>query len=263
MAETYPLRILLAEDNLVNQKVALGFLKRYGYRADVAGNGVEVLEALKRQQYDVILMDINMPELDGIETTRCVRRDWPANEQPRIIAMTANALREDRTEYLANGMDDYVSKPVRPEQLEAALRCAANSRITTQIPEPVPEITVPSFDRDVLHEFEAMMGEDGPEAIIELVTLFLDDSPQLIDQIEQGISQQNADLVRRAAHTLKSSAANLGAKALAEYCLELETRGRQDKLVNADKIMNALVTEFDVIKLRLEAERTLRQPQHT
>jgi CheY-like chemotaxis protein len=124
LAKEMPLRILLAEDNLINQKVALRLLSRLGYRADVASDGLEALEALYRQDYDVILMDIQMPEMDGIEATRRIRRDLPQWRQPRIIALTANALEGDKEHYLAQGMDDYVSKPVHIQELTAALiRC--------------------------------------------------------------------------------------------------------------------------------------------
>ncbi len=117
-----PLRILLAEDNAVNQKVALKLLERLGYRADVASNGLEALEALERRPYDVVLMDMQMPELDGLDTTRRICERWPAGERPRIVAMTANAMQDDRDACFAAGMDDYVAKPIRPEALAEALR---------------------------------------------------------------------------------------------------------------------------------------------
>ncbi|MCP4542637.1 MAG: response regulator [Chloroflexi bacterium] len=122
MADRLPLRILLAEDNAVNQKLALRLLERMGYRADVAGNGLEAIEALRRQQYDVILMDVQMPEMDGLEATHHIREKMDAKQQPRVIAMTANAMQEDRERCLAAGMDDYVSKPVRVEELVDALK---------------------------------------------------------------------------------------------------------------------------------------------
>ncbi|MBI4515288.1 MAG: response regulator [Deltaproteobacteria bacterium] len=123
LGQRLPLRILLAEDNVVNQKVALRILQRLGYRGDLAANGREVLEALRRQSYDVVLMDVQMPELDGFEATRRIRRQWPAGG-PWIIAMTANAMREDREACLAAGMDDYVAKPVEVADLHAALERA-------------------------------------------------------------------------------------------------------------------------------------------
>jgi len=120
-----PLRILLAEDNAVNQKLALRMLERLGYRADVAGNGLEVLDAVQRQPYDVILMDVQMPEMDGLDATRRVREKVAPENQPRIIAMTANALKEDRETCLAAGMNDYLSKPIRVEELVMALQQSA------------------------------------------------------------------------------------------------------------------------------------------
>ncbi|MBL7161354.1 MAG: response regulator [Anaerolineales bacterium] len=125
----HPLHILLAEDNIINQKVALRILEKLGYRADVAANGLEVLDALERQHYDVVLMDIQMPELDGVEATQQIQAKMSPDERPRIVAMTAHALEGDRERYLRAGMDDYVSKPVRIQELVDALeRCRPHNR---------------------------------------------------------------------------------------------------------------------------------------
>ena len=121
MAASHPLRILLAEDNAVNQKLALRLLQRMGYRADVASNGIEALESVARQPYDVVLMDVQMPEMDGLEATRRITAKWPPRERPRIVAMTANAMQGDREVCLAAGMDDYVTKPIRVDALVEAL----------------------------------------------------------------------------------------------------------------------------------------------
>src|SRR5262249_32768381 len=117
MSRRHPLRILLAEDNVVNQKLALRLLEQMGYVADVAANGLEVIEALDRQGYDVVLMDVQMPEMDGFEASREITSRWPRDERPRIVAMTANAMQGDRELCLAAGMDDYVSKPIRVDEL--------------------------------------------------------------------------------------------------------------------------------------------------
>jgi CheY-like chemotaxis protein len=120
-----PLQLLLAEDNVVNQKVALRMLERLGYRAEVAANGIEVLAALERQRFDVVLLDVHMPEMDGLEAARRICARWPRDRRPRLIALTANAMDGDREACLEAGMDDYITKPVRMETLAAVLGKAA------------------------------------------------------------------------------------------------------------------------------------------
>ena len=182
----YPLRILLAEDNLVNQRVALGFLAKHGYRADVAGNGLEVLAAVERQSYDLILMDINMPEMDGIKATQALRARTEMPVQPYIIAMTANAMYEDRKRCLDAGMNDYLSKPIRMSELttalqrvEATLRAAeeplTNDTATTAandgplLASPVTKEYVGPVEVKVLQEFAELMGDGGQAMVTELM----------------------------------------------------------------------------------------------
>ncbi|MCB1168630.1 MAG: response regulator, partial [Leptospiraceae bacterium] len=131
MAERRPLRILAAEDNLVNQKVIQTLLGRYGYRVDLAGDGLQAVEAVRRQPYDVVLMDVQMPEMDGVEATLAIRAEMPPERQPYIIAMTANAFDDQRRIYLESGMNDYVSKPVRPAMLVAALDRVPETHVVT------------------------------------------------------------------------------------------------------------------------------------
>jgi CheY-like chemotaxis protein len=121
MAKRHPLRILLAEDNVVNQKLALRILQQMGYRADLASNGIEAVECVQRQTYDVVLMDVQMPEMDGLEAARTITARWNAAQRPRIVAMTANAMQGDRELCIAAGMDDYLTKPIRVDQLVDAL----------------------------------------------------------------------------------------------------------------------------------------------
>lgn len=124
--EISSLKILLAEDNTTNQKVALLMLKKLGYQADIANNGLEVLEALRKQAYDIVLMDVQMPEMDGLEASRLIRQEFSKQEEPWIIAMTANALQGDKEMCLESGMNDYVTKPIRKDELaEVLLRCPA------------------------------------------------------------------------------------------------------------------------------------------
>ena len=262
MAQQHPLKILLAEDNPVNQKVALGLLKKQGYRADVAATGWEALQALKRQRYDVVLMDINMPEMDGVTATRHIRAEWKADEQPYIIALTANAIQSDRDKYLAAGMDDYVSKPVRVEELTAALERVQPERQTmtegevppVEIAQPAPMTTpADTVDLTVLEKFEALMGEDGKALVAELITLFLEDSPQLLADLQSGAKQADAGRIRHAAHTLKSSAANLGAINLSRLCQELETMAHSNSLVSASRVVALALREYDQVKGVFEA----------
>jgi CheY-like chemotaxis protein len=126
LAQQRPLRILLAEDNVVNQKLAMRILQQMGYRADLASNGMEAVESVQRQTYDVVLMDVQMPEMDGLEAARQICARWGPQARPRIVAMTANAMQGDRDMCLAAGMDDYLTKPIRVERLvEALTRVAA------------------------------------------------------------------------------------------------------------------------------------------
>src|SRR3989440_2818595 len=155
LGQRLPLRILLAEDNTVNQKLALRQLERMGYRADVAANGLEVLEALQRQSYDLILMDVQMPDMDGLEASRVIHEGWPTEERPRIVAMTANAMQGDREECLAAGMDDYLTKPFQVKALQEALeRAGLWVKQRTALPqslEALPEAVLPAGD-DGRHE---------------------------------------------------------------------------------------------------------------
>ncbi len=127
-ATRHPLRILLAEDNVVNQKLALRLLQQMGYRADLASNGIEAIESVQRQTYDVVLMDVQMPEMDGLEASRQINARWQPAQRPRIIAMTANAMQGDREMCLAAGMDDYLTKPIRVERLVEVLNQARARR---------------------------------------------------------------------------------------------------------------------------------------
>ncbi|WP_129626500.1 response regulator [Candidatus Oscillochloris fontis] len=221
MAERLPLRILLAEDNVVNQKVATKTLAKLGYRTDVAANGLEVLDALARQRYDVVLMDVQMPELDGLGASRRIRNEVPTARQPRIIAMTANAMQSDRDLCIAAGMDDYISKPVRIEELVAALsrgRVILNPQANT----PDQPARASTVDVHVLEELQSSLGDGSPTIVVDLIDLFLEDLPLQIRTFQDGIQTGDVMSVKRAVHTIKASAATVGANQLANLSAELE-----------------------------------------
>jgi CheY-like chemotaxis protein len=131
IGQQHPLKILLAEDSLVNLKITLWFLKKLGYRADVAFTGIETIDALKRRPYDVILMDAEMPEMDGREATMVIRKNFPVDQQPQIIAMTANTSQDDKENFLSIGMNDYITKPLKLEEVVRALSACHPLHITT------------------------------------------------------------------------------------------------------------------------------------
>lgn len=240
-----PLRILLAEDNLINQKVTLRLLERLRYRADVAANGFEVLEALQRQSYDVILMDVQMPEMDGIEAARLIRQRFPPGQQPYIIALTANALQGDREQCLEAGMDDYLAKPIRLEDLAQALQ-----RVPARVEEPIG----PAINREALQRFHEMMGEDS-DALGDLIDGFLTEAPRLLEQIQQALAAGEASVLQRAAHTLKSNAALFGAEALAALCKEVELLAKERALAQVEGMLGQIEQEWRRVQLALERER--------
>ena len=214
LGQTRPLRILLAEDNPINQRVAVEILSRMGYRPEAVGNGLEAVAAVRRQTYDAILMDVQMPEMDGLEATATIRRIADI-EQPRIIAMTANVMQEDRRRCLDAGMDDFVAKPIKTAELTAAL-----GRCTSSDNRKAFEAAVePRLDTSTLDELEQVL---GPEDLREVLQLFLLDTPIQIARMRVGVEQDQPREVRIGAHTLKSAAATVGLAHLARMCDELE-----------------------------------------
>jgi PAS domain S-box-containing protein len=215
MAERLPLRILLAEDNEINQDVVSQFLGRLGYQPDVAENGKAVLDALQRQPYDVVLMDVQMPEMDGIEATQHIRRELPLDRQPRIIAVTANALRGERAACLAAGMDDYISKPIDLAQLIQAIeRCAPAARSATEPaplvepgddsePQPAHIDTDMPLDLTTFQQLRATFGEDAPRLLPPMITSYLEAAAQLRSAAAEWRMHGQADSLLSAAHTLK------------------------------------------------------------
>jgi CheY-like chemotaxis protein len=234
LGERHPLRILLAEDNTVNQQLALLLLESMGYRADVVSNGVEAVEALNRLPYDLVLMDVQMPEMDGLEATRRIRADGPS-PQPRIVAMTANAMQGDREACLTAGMDDYLAKPIRPEQLAAAIAATPNRAADR------PRVTV--LDPSALARLQAIA--PSAEALARLVASFLDNGAVLIAKLAEAAGAGDAEALRRHAHTLKSNAASFGATELSQHCAALEAQARAGDLAGAGEAVSRIAAEFD------------------
>ena len=252
LAEQYPLRILLAEDNLVNQKVALKVLELFGYRADLAANGLEVLEAFQRQDYDVVLMDVQMPEMGGEEATQYLRNSLPAHRQPHIIALTANAMQGDREQFLAAGMDDYISKPMRSEQLHQALQKAVHDHTNGDGIQPTETSPGITLDQDTLDQFVKEFGEGGMDILRELIGIFLDEAPQDMQKMKEALETQDVESLHIAAHTLKSSSAYLGAAAFNKICKNLEMTARHDRMSDAPDLLRQAQIEFDLLQKELQ-----------
>jgi PAS domain S-box-containing protein len=291
MGVRHPLSILLAEDNAINQKLALLVLERLGYRADVAGNGQEALEALRRRPYDVVLMDVQMPEMDGLEATRIIGREYPADRRPRVVAMTANAMREDREECFAAGMDDFIAKPIQVNELVAALnRCPARAATTAEAQpgqravdparEPVPEASVaatsapaeratqpgvptmvgdkdapPVLDPAALVRLRATLGKQADAMLPGLIDGFMVDAPRLIGEARRRLGRGETADLRRAAHTLKSSSATFGAMALSALARELEYNARDGELARADTLLARIEDAYAQAQAALDALR--------
>ncbi len=278
MAKQLPLRILLAEDNAINQKLGIRLLARLGYRADVAGNGLETLDALRRQPYDVVLMDVQMPDMDGLEATRHIVTEWPIEKRPRIIAMTANAMQGDRELCLAAGMNDYVSKPIRTERLIEALgQCRPltdvkwNSEIYGKMQPHTPradlvgdeggaDATATDVPADELGaalrvSLEKLTGGDK-EFMAEIIDIFLADAPDLLAKMREGVEHHNATVLRIAAHSLKSNSADFGAETLRELCRQAELLGEEGRLEGADSLVSQATSVYSAVESALKTMRS-------
>jgi CheY-like chemotaxis protein/HPt (histidine-containing phosphotransfer) domain-containing protein len=274
MGQQCPLRILLTEDDATNQKLALRILGRLGYEADVAGNGLEALQALKRQVYDVVLMDVQMPEMDGLEATRQLRKKFPEMRQPRVIAITANAMQGDREMCLAAGMDDYVSKPIRIEELVESLsksrplghdqeiegKASAKtserigsegedaSRAPTGTSNLEPDVEI--LDRAALDNLLSLLGGEF-SYLDDLIDTFLEDGPVLLQDLDQFVSDGDDEGVRRVAHSLKSNGADFGASAFSNLCKVLELEAKSGELSNAARFSAQIRDEYEKVESAL------------
>ena len=252
-------RVLVAEDNAVNQKVAVKMLERLGYSADVVANGLEAAEVLSRIPYSAVLMDIQMPEMDGYEATAEIRRrERGRSRRTPIIAMTANAMQGDREKALDAGMDDYVTKPVRREDLEAALeRWALGEGASTDTLGVGNGSAVPYEEAEGVLDsavVENLRELGGSEMISELTEMFFEDTVSGLAALQAAVESSDAPTVERVAHTLKGSSGNMGARRMSAICAELEDAGACGDLVRSPGLLERLVEEYGRVCPALEAE---------
>ena len=240
------LRILLAEDNLVNQKVAVKQLKSLGYAADVAANGKEVLQMLEKIPYDLVFMDCQMPIMDGLEATREINRmdesSFITGRRPVVIAMTANAMKEDRQMCLDAGMDDYLSKPVLKEKLAATLESWAETIFSSQVSvsnqsSPNPDVsTDPLIDWEHLHQ----LSENNTEFELELLQIFVEDTRSHLEVTKAAIANNDFQQIMREAHHLKGASANVGITLMRIAAEQLEQLARHQERRGSSKIISQL-----------------------
>jgi signal transduction histidine kinase/DNA-binding response OmpR family regulator/HPt (histidine-containing phosphotransfer) domain-containing protein len=259
-------RVLLAEDNPVNVEVARAMLESLELRVDCARNGEEALHAVRDGHYDCVLMDCQMPVMDGFAATAAIRRDEREAGRGRelpIIAITANALQGDREACLAAGMDDYLSKPFSQQDLAAvigrwmALPLAATVHHDDEPPR-LPRESVEVIQRDVinrsaLEKIRMLSRERGDALVQKVINAYVDDTPQQLSTLRRAIDGMDTGDVRRIAHTLKSASANVGAEALAALCKEMEHLGRADTTEGADSLLTNMEREFAAVRDSLTA----------
>ena len=261
-----PLRILLADDNSVNQKVTSLILEKLGYRADVVSNGLEAVDAVQKIPYDVVLMDVEMPEMDGLTATNHILAEKSAETSPYIIALTAYAISESRHQCWQAGMKDFLVKPIRLEDLELALQRA--TQIINKLPSPEPKTLVtqsgndtapakteqPILDHQVLNSLRRLAGAKAKTFLAEIISQYLEDSPQKLQEIQQAIDNNDTQALRQASHSLRSSSANLGAVTIADLCKQLENLARSGTTQGASATMEQLAKEYPQVKFALEQE---------
>ena len=233
-----PLRILIAEDNEVNQKVALRLLERLGHQADVASNGREALVRLERAPYDLVLMDVQMPEMDGLDASRAICARWPAGQRPRIVAVTAEAMQGDREKCLAAGMEDYLVKPVTLDQLRDVLARSQPRRRDEEHP----------LDRTVL---EQLREDLGGAALGDIIATFLDKTPSVLAALREATARADVGGMRKAAHLIKGTSAVLGARTLAQRCADLEELCQARAVPDAASRVSAIEESYRTVEAEI------------
>jgi len=249
VARDSPLRVLVAEDNPVNQRVALMVLSRMGYRPDVAGNGSEVLAALRARPYDLVLMDVRMPEMDGLTATKRIRAELPPERQPFIVAMTANAMAEDRETCRAAGMDDFLAKPVRVVELARVLR-----RLRKEQGRALPPPSIEGIALDVIETLKQLTAGD-PTAFGSLVDDYITTAERLLADAERALVMGKTEALTHAAHALKGCAAQMGAKRVADEAAALETMSHAGAIEEARAKLASVREACDAARISLLALR--------
>ncbi|MBI4926914.1 MAG: response regulator, partial [Anaerolineae bacterium] len=266
MAKQYPLRILLAEDNVVNQKVAILMLGKLGYKAEIANNGLEAVDMVKervnsgRGAFDVVLMDVHMPELNGEEATRRIRNELPVHYQPYIIALTADALDANRERFLANGMDAYISKPIHIEDLTKGLVGFQQNVVKVETPVRVqPEESGDVLNKETIDRWMKVMGSGS--IFSGIISIYLNDATSLLHDLDVAVKEKDWKRLHQAAHTLKSSSANFGATQLAGQLAQIEqiAAAMTPDMYNPDLPVMVSRTR----RLYTEASQKLRELQET
>ncbi len=260
------LRILVVEDNPVNQLVAKRLLERQGFKPVIAEDGFKALNHYADKEFDLVLMDIQLPEMDGYEVTRRIREmQKKIGRRIPIVAMTANAMKGDREKCLEAGMDDYVSKPVQPQKLfqvietvcggEAGEVKSGDSPLPMHDgPMPIHSAEQPIANGKILDRTEGLAHMGGDESLYqEIIKIFLEDAPGQIEKIRQGLEQGKADIVECEAHALKGSAANIGALSLSQTALEIETAAEEKHLEKAVPYVDLLSMEYERLRTHLNA----------
>jgi two-component system, sensor histidine kinase and response regulator len=248
-------RILVAEDNAVNLRVALRMLAKLGYDADAAENGREAVTAVARARYDLVLMDCQMPELDGYAATGQIRDVEAAGPDARrlpIVAMTANALPGDRERCLAAGMDDYLSKPVTLDALAEVLRRWV-PRTSAEAAEPpgAGAPAVPVADQTVLAQLGDPAAGGDPEFLREVADIFLSETPGRLQGMREAAERGDAEALARIAHTLKSGCGSLGLRRMQARCGEIEAHGRAGRADAATPLVAGLAEELQLAEAAL------------
>ena len=259
-------RVLLAEDNPVNVEVAKAMLESLGLQAEVAHNGLEALQAVRSKRFEAVLMDCQMPVMDGFAATSEIRREEQDAGRPRtlpIVAITANALQGDREACLAAGMDDYLSKPFTQAQLAGvigrwiALPLSASVHHGEAVPTLPPEARE-VIQRDVinaraLENIRALSQQGGDALVRKVIAAYVGDVPQHLRTLRQAVGGEDADTLRRVAHSLKSASANVGAETLARLCKDLEQMGRNASVNGAATLLTDMEEEFQAVRQSLNA----------